>query len=84
MEWLTDSPWLAWIAIALILAAIEAATVDFVFVMLAGGALAGALTAGLGGGLAAQVIIAVAVATSSRARWTTGSGRAAWSDARPA
>ena len=49
MEWLTDSPWLAWIAIALILAAIEAATVDFVFVMLAGGALAGALTAGLGG-----------------------------------
>ena len=62
MEWLTDSPWLAWIAIALILAAIEAATVDFVFVMLAGGALAGALTASLGGGLAAQVIIAVAVA----------------------
>ena len=62
MEWLTDSPWLAWIAIALILAAIEAATVDFVFVMLAGGALAGALTAGLGGGLAAQVVIAVAVA----------------------
>jgi len=62
MEWLTDSPWLAWLAIALILAAIEAATVDFTFVMLAGGALAGALTAALGGGLAAQVIVAVVVA----------------------
>lgn len=62
MEWLANSPWLIWLGIALILAAIEAATVDFVFVMLSGGALAGAVTAGLGGPLAAQVVIAVAVA----------------------
>lgn len=62
MNWLVESPWLAWLGIALILAAVEAATVDFVFVMLAGGALAGALVAALGGGIAAQVIIAVAVA----------------------
>lgn len=62
MEWLADSPWLVWLAIALILAAIEAATVDFVFVMLAGGALAAAATAALGGGLTAQVIVGVAVA----------------------
>ena len=63
MDWLTQSPWLAWLGIALILAAIEAATVDFVFVMLAGGALAGALTAALGGGLVAQAVVAAAVAT---------------------
>lgn len=62
MEWLTDSPWLAWLGVALILAAVEAATVDFVFIMLAGGALAGAAAAALGGGLAVQVIVAVAVA----------------------
>lgn len=62
MDWLTDNPWVAWVGVALILAAIEAATVDFVFVMLAGGALAGGLTAALGGGLAAQVIVAVVVA----------------------
>ncbi len=47
---------------ALILAAIEAATVDFVFVMFAGGALAGALAAALGGNIAVQVIVAILVA----------------------
>ena len=37
MDWLGDNPWLAWLGVALVLAAIEAATVDFVFIMLAGG-----------------------------------------------
>ena len=45
MEWLTDNFWLAWLGIAIVLAAIEAATVDFVFIMFAGGALAGAVAA---------------------------------------
>ena len=62
MEWLTDNPWVAWVGVALILAAIEAATVDFVFVMLAGGALAGGLAAGLGGNATVQVVVAVLVA----------------------
>ncbi|WP_404382625.1 NfeD family protein [Knoellia locipacati] len=62
MEWLTDNPWVAWVGVALILAAIEAATVDFVFVMFAGGALAGALAAALGGNIAVQVIVAILVA----------------------
>ena len=48
MEWLGDNPWLGWLGIGLALAAIEAATVDFVFVMLAGGALAASLAAALG------------------------------------
>ncbi|PRY48914.1 membrane protein implicated in regulation of membrane protease activity [Knoellia remsis] len=62
MEWLTDNPWVAWVGVALILAAIEAATVDFVFVMLAGGALAGGLAAALGGNVTVQVIVAIVVA----------------------
>ena len=62
MEWLTENPWVAWVGVALILAAIEAATVDFVFVMFAGGALAGALAAAVGGNIAVQVIVAILVA----------------------
>ena len=62
MEWLTDNPWVAWVGVALILAAIEAATVDFVFVMFAGGALAAALAAAVGGNLTVQVIVAILVA----------------------
>ncbi len=61
MNWITDYSWLAWGGIALALAAVEAATVDFVFIMLAGGALAAALAAGLGAGFAVQVIVAVVV-----------------------
>lgn len=53
--------WLAWVAVALALGAIEAATVDFVFLMLAGGALGGAAAAALGAGFPLQVVAAVAV-----------------------
>lgn len=62
MEWIGDNLWLAWMGVALVLVAIEAATVDFVFVMLAGGALAGALTAALGAPVWVQVVVAVIVA----------------------
>ena len=48
MDWLNDNVWLFWLGVALVLAAIEAATVDFVFIMFAGGALAAAVAAGLG------------------------------------
>lgn len=61
MDWLADNQWLGWLGLAIALAAIEVATVDFVFVMLAGGALAAALAASLGAPLAAQVIIAAVV-----------------------
>jgi membrane protein implicated in regulation of membrane protease activity len=62
MDWFADNPWLAWLGLALILAAIEAATVDFVFLMLAGGAAAGAAASSVGVGFPGQVIIAVVVA----------------------
>lgn len=62
MDWFADNPWLAWLGIALILAAIEAATVDFVFIMLAGGAAAASVAAALGAPFGVQVVVAVVVA----------------------
>ena len=62
MDWLGDNPWLAWLGVALVLAAIEAATVDFVFLMLAGGAAAAAAASAVGVPFPAQVVIAVIVA----------------------
>lgn len=62
MTWLIENPWPAWLGLTLILAAIEAATVDLTFAMLAGGALAGGLAAVFGAPFAAQVVVAVVVA----------------------
>lgn len=62
MEWLGDNLWLAWLVLALVLIAIEAATVDFVFVMLFGGALVGAAAAAVGAPVMLQVLLAVGVA----------------------
>ena len=64
MEWFTDNGWLAWVGLALVLGAIEAASVDFVFVMLAGGALAGGAAAAFDAPFAVQVVSAVAVAAA--------------------
>ena len=44
-NWFSDNSWALWLGAALVLAGVEAATADFVFLMLAGGALAGALVA---------------------------------------
>jgi membrane protein implicated in regulation of membrane protease activity len=57
----SDSAWLVWLGLALVLGVIEAASVHFVFSMLAGGALAAALAAALGASLPVQVITAVVV-----------------------
>src|SRR5450759_5717316 len=64
MSWFSDNGWLAWLGLALVLGAVEAASVDFVFSMLAGGALAGAIAAALGASPAVQVIIACVVAAA--------------------
>ncbi len=53
-----DSSWLVWVGIALALGAIEAATADFIFLMLAGGALAGAATAAFGVAFTGQAVVA--------------------------
>jgi membrane protein implicated in regulation of membrane protease activity len=62
MSWFADHAWLAWVGIALALGAIELASVDFVFLMLAAGALAGALAAVLGVPVVGQVLVSLAVA----------------------
>jgi membrane protein implicated in regulation of membrane protease activity len=64
MSWFSDNGWLAWLGLALVLGAVEAASVDFVFSMLAGGALAGAIAAALGASPAVQVITACVVAAA--------------------
>lgn len=53
--------WLWWVGIALVLGILELISVALVLVMLAGGALAGALTAALGGSLEVQVLVAAVV-----------------------
>lgn len=55
-------PWMIWVGLALVLVALEALTVDFFFVMLGGGALGGAIAAGLGADVWLQVVVAAATA----------------------
>lgn len=62
MEWLSDNPWAVWLGVALALGAVEAATADFVFLMLAGGAVAGLVAGVLGAGVALQIVTASVVA----------------------
>ena len=50
--------WLVWLGAALVFVAIEAATVDFTFLMLAGGALGGSLAAALGAPVGIQSLVA--------------------------
>jgi membrane protein implicated in regulation of membrane protease activity len=64
MSWFADNGWLAWVGLALVLGAIEVVSVAFVFVMLAGGALAGAVAAAIGIGFPGQVIVAVVVGSA--------------------
>lgn len=57
-----DPAWLAWVAVALVLGGIEMATVDFTFLMLAGGALGGAAAAAVGAPLPVQALVAAVTA----------------------
>jgi membrane protein implicated in regulation of membrane protease activity len=54
--------WLWWVGGALVLAVIEMLTLDLVFIMLAGGALAGGVTAAAGGPPWLQFVVACVVA----------------------
>ncbi|MHB1614834.1 MAG: NfeD family protein [Actinomycetes bacterium] len=54
--------WIVWILAALVLGGIEVATLNLVFVMVAVGAVGGALTALVGGPMVAQAVVAAVVA----------------------
>lgn len=64
MDWLNENAWAVWLGLALTLGAVEAATVDFVFLMLAGGALAGVVASLLGVGVAIQIVVAASVSVA--------------------
>lgn len=54
--------WLWWIGGALVLAVIEMLSLDLVFIMLAGGAIAGGVTGAAGGPFWLQIVVACVVA----------------------
>lgn len=58
MDWLSEHAWAAWLGIAAVLGMAELVSLDLVLIMLAGGALAGMVTAAVGAGFALQVIVA--------------------------
>ena len=58
MDWLSGHAWAVWLGIAAALGMAELVSLDLVLIMLAVGALAGMLTAAIGAGVAAQVIVA--------------------------
>jgi len=62
LDWLRDHMWESWLTLAVALAALELVSLDLIFVMLAGGALVGVVTALLGGPLALQVVLALVTA----------------------
>jgi membrane protein implicated in regulation of membrane protease activity len=64
MSLFSENAWLAWLGLALVLGAVEAVSVDFVFLMLAGGALAGSVAAAFAAPFAVQVVSAVVVAAA--------------------
>lgn len=55
--------WLVWVAVALVAGVLKVASLQFVLAMFAGGALASAFTALLGGGLVPQVLTFAAAST---------------------
>jgi membrane protein implicated in regulation of membrane protease activity len=62
MEWLRDHAWESWLALAVVLGVLELVSLDLFLVMLAGGAIVGAVTALVGGPLALQVVLAMITA----------------------
>lgn len=62
MDWLSDHLAVAWLALAVLLGVLELVSMDLVLIMLAGGALAGMITALLGVPLIGGVLVALATA----------------------
>lgn len=58
-DWVGDNAWAGWLGIAVVLGIVETTTLDLVFLMMAGGALAGAVAAGVGAPLLVQALVAL-------------------------
>ena len=59
MDWLREHMWESWLALAVVFGVLELVSLDLFLVMLAGGALIGALTALMGGPIALQIVLAL-------------------------
>jgi membrane protein implicated in regulation of membrane protease activity len=59
MDWVRDHMWESWLGLAVLLGALELVSLDLFLVMLAGGALVGAVTALVGGPVALQIVLAL-------------------------
>jgi membrane protein implicated in regulation of membrane protease activity len=59
MEWVRDHMWESWLALAVLLGALELVSLDLFLIMLAGGALVGGVTALVGGPIPLQVVMAL-------------------------
>jgi membrane protein implicated in regulation of membrane protease activity len=58
VEWLSDNVWAVWLTLAIVFGIVETLTLDLVFLMLAGGALAGVAAALLGAPFAVTALVA--------------------------
>ena len=61
-DWLREHMWESWLALAVVLGALELVSLDLFLAMLAGGAVIGAVTALLGGPIALQIVLALITA----------------------
>jgi membrane protein implicated in regulation of membrane protease activity len=59
MDWLSDNQWAGWLTLAVALGALELVSLNLFLIMLAGGALVGAIVAVFGGPLALQIVLAL-------------------------
>lgn len=64
MDWLSDNAWVAWLSVAAVLAGLEMFSMDLVLLMLAAGAVVGAIAALVGLGVAPQVLLAAGAAVA--------------------
>ena len=58
MDWLSDNLWAGWLALAIALGVAELASLDLILLMLAAGAIVGAVSAGLGLPFVLQILLA--------------------------
>ena len=58
MDWLSDNLWAGWLALAVALGVAELASLDLILLMLAAGAIVGAISAGVGLPFVLQILLA--------------------------
>jgi membrane protein implicated in regulation of membrane protease activity len=58
VDWLSDNLWAGWLALAIALGVAELASLDLILLMLAAGAIVGAISAGLGLPFVLQILLA--------------------------